>query len=84
MHELLPRTLAHIDLLSVDVEEHALQVLRTMPWERTAVDVVLAECSGSALSRACVRLLRQRGFRTLPLGFGGDVLAVREACLDES
>ena len=82
MHALLPRTLTHIDLLSVDVEDHVLQVLRTMPWGRTPVDVVLAECRGSALAAACTQILRSRGFRVLThLGFGGDVLAVREACL---
>ena len=82
MHSLLPKTLAHVDLLSVDVEGRVLQVLQTMPWQRTAVDVVLAECRGSALVKACSQLLRQHGFRTLPhMGFGGDVLAVREACL---
>ena len=81
MAELLPRSLKHVDLLSVDVEDRALHVLRTMPWERTSVDVVLAECRGSSLQRACERLLRQRGFRILPHDFGGDVLAVRAACL---
>lgn len=81
MNELLPHTLTHVDLLSVDVEDRVMQVLRTMPWERTAVDVVLAECPGSALLKACSRLLRHHGFRTLPISLGGDVLAVREECL---
>ena len=92
MHMLLPASLTHVDFLSVDVEEHVMSVLDTIPWSRITIDVVLAECRGAVLLRACTSILRQNGFRILNAvgdargmlqgsSFGGDVLAVRGACV---
>ena len=80
MRDLLPHSLVHVDFLSIDVEDNVMQVLRTIPWERMSVDVVLAECRG-ALEKRCIRLLQQHGYLILPwIRLGGDILAVREAC----
>ena len=92
MHMLLPRSLTHVDFFSIDVEEHVMGVLETIPWSRISIDVLLAECRGTVLLRACTAILRRNGFRVFngigdgqdPLrgsSFGGDVLAVREACI---
>ena len=78
---LLPAGLGHVDLFSIDVEEHVMDVLHTFPWGRVSVDVVLAECRGAKLEKRCIKLLRQRGFHPLQLRLGGDVLAVRKACV---
>ena len=85
IHELLPKQLRHVDLFSIDVEDRVMDVLETFPWSRVTVDVVLAECNGARLRRACIEHLTQHGFRVFDKhGFGGDVLAVRDACVSPS
>eukprot|EP00966_Prymnesium_polylepis_P116114 2683911-Prymnesium_polylepis.1 len=67
---------------AIDVEDHVMNVLETMPWGRLTVDVVLAECPGQLLLKRCENFLKSKGSTTLPcLRFGGDVLAVRKPCL---
>jgi hypothetical protein len=86
----LPR---HIDLVSIDVEENFMAVLETFPWEHTSVDVLIVEVhvSGrqSKFSVAVKKendktraFLERKGFRVLLTKFDGDMVAVREACVE--
>ena len=58
----LARGLAHVDVLSLDVEGHEAAVLRGLDLGRVAVDVVVVERNGAAAAE----WLRARGYAMLP------------------
>ena len=60
---LTPLGIAHIDLLSLDVEGHEFHVLNGINWNITHINVIVMESSNSQ----CERLLRTNGFTPLHL-----------------
>ena len=81
MTKLLQGTARHVDLLVVDVEEHVMTVLRTLPWDDVRFEVVIAECTGEKLAARCEKYLKSRGYSLLRARFNGDIVAVREDCV---
>ena len=81
MAHLLQGTPRRVDLLVVDVEQHVMTVLRTLPWDTMRFEVVVAECTGEKLAARCEKYLQARGYGLLRSRFNGDIVAVRKECI---
>ncbi len=64
---LTPLGIAHIDLLSLDVEGHEFHVLNGINWNITRINVIVMESANSK----CKRLLLDNGFKMLNIAGNG-------------
>jgi hypothetical protein len=81
LHELLRPLPPHIDLFSIDVEANVMQLLETIPWEEVTIDVLIVETTGKHSHLRATRYLHSRGYSFLWERLGGDLVAVRTACV---
>ena len=81
MRELLQPLPARVDLFSIDVEANMMEVLETIPWDTMTIDVLIVETTGRHSNMRATQYLRARGYSFLWERFGGDLVAVRTACV---
>lgn len=74
-----------VDFMTIDVEEHYMSVLETMPWDTIAIDVLVVEClPKQRVKDLCMPFLAARGYvfpKVYQRPFGDDLLAVRRDCV---
>ena len=93
MHRLLEPLPPRIDFFSIDVEEHVMAVLTTIPFDKVDIDVLLVEAARGKFNynREAIDLLHANGYEILGersphkkhCVFGGDLVAVKRACVDD-
>jgi len=85
MHQLMAPLPPRIDFFSIDVEEHVMAVLTTIPFDQIDIDVLLVEASRGNFNydKEARRLLADNGYEILPCAFSGDLVAVKSACVHD-
>jgi Methyltransferase FkbM domain len=56
--------ISHVDLFSLDVEDHHLTVLKSIDWKKVSMKVLFVECNKN---KECLELIKSKGFTVLDL-----------------